>query len=222
MYVLSLKGNEINFKSLEKEIFELVCREACKIIIYILEELDEKLMKERDKKKYRHKGKKKTSIKTVMGTIEYERRIYEYTTEEGEKKYIFPLDEYLKIKTIGQISANLVEKIVDNITDMSYRKAVEKITKHTNQSISHTAVWDIIQKIGEKIEEKEEREIKLNKQGKLKGEKEVKVIFEEMDGIWLNIQGKNKGKTKKKVSKELKMGIFYEVFEKKHEKKIDI
>ncbi|MDK2920204.1 MAG: hypothetical protein PWQ37_2937 [Candidatus Petromonas sp.] len=35
----------------------------------------------------------------------------------------------------------------------------------TNQSISHTAAWNIIQTLGEEIKEKEKREIRLNKDG---------------------------------------------------------
>ncbi|WP_034429317.1 UPF0236 family transposase-like protein, partial [Caldisalinibacter kiritimatiensis] len=124
------------------------------MIVDILEKLDDKLMKERDKKKYRNKGFKKTTIKTVMGEIEYKRRIYEYKTEEGKKAYKYLLDEYLNMDTIGHISTNLVEKIVDLATDESYRKTAEKITEMTNQSISHSAAWNIIQNLGEKIKEK--------------------------------------------------------------------
>jgi len=218
MYKLSLKENEINFKDLEKSIYKFVCRQACEMIVEILEKLDEKLMKERDKKKYRNKGFKKTTIKTVMGEIEYKRRIYEYKIEEGKKGYKHLLDEYLKMDTVGHISTNLVEKIINLAVDESYRKTADKVTEMTNQSISHSAAWNIVQTLGEKINEKEKREIKLNKEDKLQGEKETKVLFEEMDGIWINMQGKDR-KSKKKGRKELKLGIFYEGWEKKHEKK---
>ena len=218
MYKLSLKENEINFKDIEQSIYEFVCRQACEMIVELLEKLDEKLMKERDKKKYRSKGFKKTTIKTVMGEIEYKRRIYEYRTEKGKKVYKYLLDEYLKMETIGHISTNLVEKIVDLATDESYRKTADKVTEMTNQSISHSAAWNIIQNLGEKIEEKEKREIQLNKQEKLKGKKETKILFEEMDGLWINMQGKDRT-SKKKGKKELKLGIFYEGCEKIHEKK---
>jgi len=79
----------------------------------ILKKLDYKLMEERDKKKYRNKGLKKATIKTIMGEIEYERRIYEYESEEGKKGYKYLLDEYLKMDKVGHISTNLAEKIVD-------------------------------------------------------------------------------------------------------------
>ncbi|WP_034602287.1 UPF0236 family transposase-like protein, partial [Clostridiisalibacter paucivorans] len=70
MYKISLKEMDINFKDLEKRIYEFVCRQACEIITELLNQLDDELMKERDKKIYRNKGFKKTCIKTVMGEIE--------------------------------------------------------------------------------------------------------------------------------------------------------
>ncbi|WP_150131721.1 hypothetical protein [Clostridium sp. JN-1] len=51
-------------------------------------------------------------------------------------------------------------------------------------------------KLGSKIEEKEERKILLNKKGQLNGSREVKVLFQEQYGIWLNIQGKENRKNK--------------------------
>ena len=46
IYELSLNENEINFKDLEKKIYEFVCREACEMIVNVLQTLDDKLMKE--------------------------------------------------------------------------------------------------------------------------------------------------------------------------------
>ena len=49
-------------------------------------------MKNRDKKKYIHKGFRETSINTVMGEIRYKREIYEIT-EGNIKKTVYLLDE---------------------------------------------------------------------------------------------------------------------------------
>lgn len=64
-------------------------------------------------------------------------------------------------------------------------------------------------KLGSKIEEKEERKILLN------GTKEVNVLFQEMDGIWLSIQEKDRPKKGKSKKKELKLGITYEGWKKR-------
>ena len=69
-------------------------------------------MKNRDKKKQRHKGYRETSINTVMGEIRYKRAIYEIT--EGDiKKTVYLLDEQLQIQEDGKVSSNLVEKVIE-------------------------------------------------------------------------------------------------------------
>ena len=49
-------NNEVNFNDLEKKVFKFVCFFGCLIIKLMLEVYDRKLMENRDKKKYRHKG----------------------------------------------------------------------------------------------------------------------------------------------------------------------
>ena len=52
--------------------------------------------------------------------------------------------------TIGHISTTLVEKMVDNVTNISYRNTAKNIKELTNQEISHTTVWNVVQKLGYK------------------------------------------------------------------------
>ena len=68
---------------------------CCIIIKYILENRDKRLMKLRDKKKFRHKGYKQNCIKTIMGEVQYQRAIY-LVEENNEKKYVFLVDENMK------------------------------------------------------------------------------------------------------------------------------
>lgn len=208
MYELSLNDNRTNFKELEKKIYKYACDEACKVLKEILEALDEKLLKERDTKIYRNKGRKQTCLRTIMGDVEYSRRIYEFKLEDGKKATKYLLDEYLGMDTIGNISINLVETILTNVSELSFRKTAENIKLMCNQEISAQGVWNVVQTVGEKIKEIEDRKIELNDKGLLKGETETPVLFQEQDGIWLSIQGKDrpKGKSKKK---ELKLAVSY-------------
>lgn len=77
----------------------------------ILEEIDKRLMNERDTKVYREKGMKHICIMTIMGTVEIDRRIYEYRTEDGKRAYKYLLDEFLHMDTVGYMPENLVENI---------------------------------------------------------------------------------------------------------------
>ena len=200
---------EIKFNNLEKKIFKFVCNFGCLIIKLILESYDRKIMKARDTKKYRHKGLRKNTIKTVMGEVEYVRAMYE-VEEEGVKKRVYLLDERLHINTEGKASENLVEKIVETvpITD-SYRKAETVLKETTNATLSFEWIRNIVVKLGDKITKKEKEERKMLDKGQLvAGLKEIIALFEEADGLWINLQGKDRKerleKNKKKCEKENK------------------
>jgi hypothetical protein len=47
------------------------------------------------------------------------------------------------------------------------------------------AVWNIVQELGRRIEKHEDEKIQQYEDCKLNGQKEVKVLFEEADGVWL-------------------------------------
>ena len=223
---------EIKFNNLEKKIFKFVCNFGCLIIKLILESYDRKIMKARDTKKYRHKGLRKNTIKTVMGEVEYVRAMYE-VEEEGIKKRVYLLDEKLHINTEGKASENLVEKIVEivPITD-SYRKAETVLKETTNATLSFEWIRNIVVKLGDKITKKEKEERKMLDKGQLvAGLKQITALFEEADGLWINLQGKdrkerlekNKKKcekenkefnSKQKIKTELKLHVMYEGWKK--------
>ena len=205
--IVSKEG--IKFNRLEKKIFKFVSELGCWILKLILESYDKKLMKARDSKKYRHKGLRTTTIKTIMGEVEYRRAIYEIE-ENGIKKTVYLLDEQLQINKEGKASENLIEKIIETvpITD-SYRKAETVLKETTNATFSFEGIRDIVVKIGDKISKKENEERKLLDKGQLvAGLKEITALFEEADGIWINLQGKDRKerleKNKKKCEKENK------------------
>ena len=232
MFEEIIASNEIKFNELEKKVYKFVCFFGCLIIKLMLEAYDRKLMENRDKKKYRHKGLRETSVNTVMGEIKYKRVMYEIQ-EEGITKTVYLLDETLKISVEGKVSSNLVEKVIETVpvTD-SYRKAEEVIDTTTNTSLSHEKIRGIILKIGDKITRKEKEERKIfDKKQLIAGLKEVTALFEEADGLWINLQGKdrkerlekNKQKAerenkefnpKMKIKTELKLHVMYEGWKK--------
>ena len=76
-----IKQAGISFKELEQEIFRKICETGRQITVKILEEYDQYLMTSRDRKTYRNKGKRQTTIKTVYGEVTYSRTVYETTDE---------------------------------------------------------------------------------------------------------------------------------------------
>ena len=106
-----VKEGLISFKELEQKVFKYVCELGCGITRAILESYDKELAAARDSRQYRDKGSRKTSIKTVYGEVEYCRRVYRTSLEDGKKAYVYLLDEAMGMDRIGLISTNLAEKI---------------------------------------------------------------------------------------------------------------
>jgi len=177
-----VKENKISFKTLEKKIFEEVCKLAREHAKIILENYDDILSKERDTSKYRNKGKRKTSIRTVYGDVEYERRVYQTRLRDGTKAHVYLLDEQMGVEKIGLISTKLAEKIANSVTELPYRASAEMLSSSTGQTISAGGVWNISQKIGQRITSEEDLDVKKMKAGIPVGKREIGVLFEEMDG----------------------------------------
>lgn len=232
MFEEIVTNDEVKFNDLEKKIFKFVCNFGCLILKLILESYDKKIMKARDKKKYRHKGLRKNTIKTIMGEIEYQRAMYEIE-ENGIHKMVYLLDEKLHINANGRVSENLIEKVVEivPITD-AYRKAETVIKETTNATLSFEWIRKLTIDVGDKIAQREKEERKLMSKGQLiAGLKEITALFEEADGLWINLQGKDRKKRlekqkekckkvnkefnpRQKVKTELKLHVMYEGWKK--------
>lgn len=195
---------EISFEELEKNIYDYICNFGRSITVELLEQLDEYLMKNRDRKRYISKEKnRKTTIKTVYGEIEYRRRLY---YDCLEKEYVYLLDDNLQMERIGTISSNLAKRIADASIDMSFRKAAETISKTTGQTISSHGAWNVVQQIGKEIQKEEKKLVKELRKEETAGTQEAKVIFMEADGVHLKMQNNKK----KAPSKELKLSTVYD------------
>lgn len=191
-------GGIENFSVFVEEIFKTVLECGKRIVKEQLENLDEKLMQERDSKRYRNKGSRKTSVKTKLGTIEYNRRIY-YDTLEN--KHIFLLDEAISPHSTGLYDETICGNIEEMICNQSFRETARSISETTGLDITHQAVWNIVQNLGKKA-------LAYSKEPTAAGTVESKILYEEADGDWLNLQGKDRKKHGK--SREMKIGIAYD------------
>lgn len=206
---LMVDEKDITFKKIEKEIFELVCEAGRELTKDILERYDQHLHTTRNKSELRDKGCRRSTIKTVYGEVSYARHVYQTCDEYGIKHYVYLLDDNLSLNRIGLISENYVELLISSITETSYRNCAERVSETTGLSISHTGVWNLIQTLGEKLENDEKELIEADKNKKIKGRREVPVLFEEADGVWLNLQGKDR-KQRRYPKAEMKAAIAYD------------
>ena len=177
----------MEFKSLEKTVFAVMCQIAREQIVLYLRTWDRIIMSRRDTKAYRFHSYKATHILTVFGKVEYERAYY----REKSGGFIALLDEAMGIgKGYGMIGENLAEMIVAECADKSFRKAAETISDLTGQSINRTGAWNVLQALGQRIESQAARLEELAENditGQL-GNIPTPVLFEEFDDVWLNSQ----------------------------------
>lgn len=205
--------NGVTFKELEKKIYSWICQVGRQFTSEFLERYDQILMRERDKSKYRHKGTRQTTVKTVYGEVTYSRVVYEVTEEDGSRRFVYLLDETLQLENVGLVSTNMAELLVKGITELSYRACAAKASEMTGQSISAMGVWNVIQALGEKVCGEEKELVESHKAGRVHGEKEVPVLFEEADGVYINLQGKDRKQCGQDKA-EMKVAIAYDGWKK--------
>lgn len=222
MFENILSKENVSFKELEQICFKIACEFAKEMLRTILEEYDKQLMNKRDKQLYRNKGCKQTTVKTLIGEVDYKRRMY---INKEEKKCIYLMDKELEVKGIGEVSEGVIELVVDNIKELSYRACAKTISNATGISISSVAIWNIIQSLGEQIKKVEEDKVKAYEDDMLEeGKKEIEVLYQEADGVMICTQGKdrknqyekykeehpNEEVPKKIRNVEIKLGMTYE------------
>ncbi|PUU88684.1 UPF0236 family transposase-like protein, partial [Halanaerobium sp.] len=144
---LRILQNNTNFKDVEKEIFRIVCKEARERFKKILEEIDQAIMENRDKDKFKLKDIKKRTIDTLFGEVTIKRRYY----QDSNDKFRFLLDQYLNIPANERQSPALKEIALDLVKELPYRKAADKIDNILESSTSHTAIFNWVQKEGAKL-----------------------------------------------------------------------
>ena len=199
------KGLDIH--TLEREIYSYCCAFGREMLKNILTQIDDRLMLERDRSAYRHKGKRPTTLKTMMGEVEYGRVLYEIEQEDGKIGRIYLLEQELGFETVGFISDLLASKIAEASCELSYRKTAQTVSELTGQDISHTGAWNVVQAVGAKLNKKELGAAVLAKNNEGIGKLETKLLFEEQDGVYLTLQGKDRKKLGK--SAEMKIAIAY-------------
>ena len=78
----------------------------------------------------------------------------------------------------------------------------------------------MIQDLGEKLEKVEKAEAQKAEKGEGKGEITTAILFEEADGVWINMQGKDRPENARK--REMKMAVAYDGWEKESERRYSL
>lgn len=190
--------DDFSLRELEDTIFRAVSEIARNVTRMVLEALDEQLMNSRDKIRYEVIRKVQTTVKMKYGEVEYGRRYYK---DHINKEKVFLLDKLTEGDRLGLYSTGAVEMVLKACAEMSYQKAAEHIKNNTALTISKTECWNIVQEFSEVIDNYLEKQLPSD------DKKDVNILYEEADGVWLFHQGKNH---KKEKSMEVKVVTLYD------------
>ena len=122
-------------------------------------------------KNYRDKGIRTTTIKTVYGEVSYGRHVYQTKLEDGKKAYVYLLDEAMRMERSASDFHKSGRKVAMTVTEAPYRVTAETISSTYGQSISAGGVWNVMQRLGERISKEEEHAVKQMRAGSSQKEK---------------------------------------------------
>lgn len=215
----NITKNIIKFNDLEEKMWKKKMQEGLNELRDQLRKIDNQLLKDKNNEELEVKDFQKTTIKCKFGDLEFYRRRYKLTKND-KTKMVYLLDIYLELGYSGQYSQSIVELVLREATEKSYRKTAETIRETTNVSITHTAARKILIDFSENhIKKIEKEKLKLYEKGFIEGQRELKMIYEESDGIYIAKQNRKKNKKSrkgKKLKSEIKIGIVHEGFEKRY------
>ena len=214
----NISEKEIKFNDLEEKLWKQKMEEGLDELRNKLKEIDYLLLKNKNNKELEAKDFQPTTIKCRFGDLEIHRRRYKFS-KKGVVKFVYLLDIYLELGYIGQYSQSIVEMVLREAVEKSYRNTAKTISEDTNTVISYTAARNIVLKFSEKIEETEKLKLKLYQRGELEGERVCKIIYSESDGVYISKQSRKKNKISrngKTIKNEVKIGAIHEGFEKRY------
>lgn len=139
----------VDITELEKLIYQAVMSLGREIMRQCIEEADKTLAQQRDRGEYRDKGYRATTLKTVMGEVEYQRHVYLLGGKDGRRgAAVYLLDKSMGLDTVGLFSDTVCMMAVEAACAVSYRTAATTLNDLTGLNLSHESVWRIVQNAG--------------------------------------------------------------------------
>lgn len=175
-----------DFYEIEKRIHE-VSQEICqRMLSWALEEIDKRLMEERDREKWEVVGFRTKGAISSFGEFPYKRRLYR-DKKTGESKFL--LDEVLGWPEGARITPRLREILLRLGSEVSFGKAAE-LASYLVPGVSRMTVWRVLQEVGEALQqEAEEKRVAIFERGEEPGGKEVaSELYIEADGVMIRLQ----------------------------------
>lgn len=199
----SIEYSDLKFNIIETNISDFLHEIGNDILRKILERIDDELFNNRDKSIYRFKEKRECSINTCFGNVTYNRRYYKEKISRSESRTTFLLDEALGIDLLGKSTLKQAINLVNEASAESFRNVSKQNDSPVLCNPSHQTIKNRVSDIGKLLKSSEMERIQKYFNNELEGKKQVEILFEEKDGLFLSIQGQ-------KNKKEIKLAKVYE------------
>lgn len=206
--IFQWNGKFVDISTLEDLVYQSVLAFGREIMRQCIEKADKTLAQQRDRGEYRDKGYRPTTLKTVMGEVTYRRHVYLHGGKDGRAgAAVYLLDKSMGLDTVGLFSDTVCMMAVEAACSASYRTAATTLNDLTGLSLSHESVWRIVQNAGSWEQARVDGLAAAAKAECGAGVYETPVLYEEMDGVYLALQGKDR--QEHGTSKEMKVSIAY-------------
>lgn len=174
-----------NLKQIEQLVWRQLQETFSGVMKTLLEDMDQQIAEERNKKRYRLLDKRTTTLDSLFGEITIERNYYR---DREKNEYVYLLDRYLEFEGAGTFSPLIEEAALElAITGPSYRKAAESLeTLLGYRVISHEAIRQHLLQVASIPKERQP----IHRS----------VLFVEVDGIYVKRQGKGKRGKEEKIA----------------------
>lgn len=192
MNLPTLKEIEVNFfRKLQEQFSEGLVR--------YLEQLDEWIMEQRDRSRFRLHDLRELSLGTMFGEITFKRRVYR---DREKNQFVYLLDQALSFDGESMVSPHLEEMAIELASQgPSYRESAKKIEAFLGYpAISHEAIRNkLIERAKQPIPASETK-------------RKANVLFVEVDGLYAHLQ------RQKKRGVENQIAVVHEGWEKNGER----
>jgi hypothetical protein len=186
----------------EEGIYKWACSLAQELARGLLQEIDEELMKKRDKS-LRVEGLKPHRIVTVFGDVTIKRRLY----RDSNGKHRFLLDEKMGLDKGCQVSPKVKELATFLSSYYPFQRSEEILRSILPTGISHTSIHRLVGRVTDPYLEGEEKELEGVFKDGVVPESEGRVVpylFVEADGTNIALQREEASRA------EVKVGVAYE------------
>lgn len=209
---LTIPEDELDIQHLEKFVFNLTKIIGQHILTSILQFLDNRLRKERQRGKLSNCGKRSKYLLTLLGNITYQKHLY----QDRNGQYRCLLDEKLGLKPNQRMSTHY-QKVTGLFSFLagSYRNAQRFLELCYGDSVSFEAIRQQVQLQGTQIQQQEECAFDQNLAEALKPTitstpVKSEPLYIELDGTMIHLQKQPKKKA------ELKLAIIHRGKEKRY------